>query len=114
MRFGFHAGVVLSAMLTLALAPAVRAHGGQEDGENESPEAKAEAAKHKGAPKSFKSKPAVGTWATCPVSGETFQIGADTKFAEHNGRTYAFCCPGCISDFSENPAKYSTKGKTKA
>jgi len=99
--------MALGAIALLGFASSAQAH------EDESPAAQAEAKKHKGAPRSFKEKPAVGTWATCPVSGETFQVDADTQFAQSGGRTYAFCCPDCKGDFEKNPEKYSTRPKSK-
>jgi YHS domain-containing protein len=85
--------------LALAATPAL-AHGKTD---------KAEAAKHKDAPRSFDHKPTQGTWARCPVSGDVFQVDADTQFYTYEGRTYAFCCPDCPDDFIKNPAKYADK-----
>ena len=98
-----------AAVIALGLCAALpaRAH-------DESPAAQAEAKKHQGAPRSFKEKPAAGTWATCPVSGETFQVDEGTQFSSHGGRVYAFCCPDCKGDFEKNPAKYSRRPKSKA
>ncbi len=59
-----------------------------------------------GAPKSFEAMPAVGTQATCPVSGETFTVAEGSQHAVHEGRTYVFCCPGCKSKFEANPAAF--------
>ena len=95
-----------SLLLSLAIAAAAvtvfpsaaRAHEGG-----------AEAKKHKGAPRSFDKQPAQGTWATCAVSGDVFQVGPDTEFATVDGRTYAFCCPDCKPDFLKDPAKYTQK-----
>jgi len=103
---------LLAISLALAAAPAARAHegmGDEKEGEHsmETPEQKAEAKKHEGSPRSFESKPALGTWATCPVSGETFQIDEDTLFSTYKGRTYAFCCPGCKGDFKKHPARFA-------
>jgi YHS domain-containing protein len=67
---------------------------------------------HRDAPVSFDSKPAVGTWAKCPVSGDVFKIAPDTEFATYEGRVYAFCCEECKPDFDKNPAKFAGKRKT--
>jgi YHS domain-containing protein len=58
------------------------------------------------APRSFASKPKPGTQATCAVSGEVFKVTAKTKMLQEGGRWYPFCCPDCLKDFKENPAKY--------
>jgi xanthine dehydrogenase accessory factor len=36
----------------------------------------------------------------------TVAVGPDTPTAEHEGTTYAFCCPGCRGRFVRAPAKY--------
>jgi YHS domain-containing protein len=64
---------------------------------------------HLDAPASFEARPRAGTWAKCPVSGEIFQVDADTRFATHDGRVYAFCCSDCAPDFEKDPAKYAEK-----
>ena len=69
----------------------------------------ADVKKHKDAPRSFDKQPAVGTWATCAVSDEVFQVAKDTQFATVDGRTYAFCCDECKPDFLKNPAKFTQK-----
>ncbi len=96
---------LIAILAGLMLAPvAARAHGG----EHEKSEAEeAEAKKHTGAPSSFDKQPAIGTWATCAVSGEVFQVDDETDFHVHEGRTYAFCCGGCRKKFKKNPAKYA-------
>ena len=62
---------------------------------------------HADAPRSFDQQPAKGTWARCAVSGDVFQVDADTQFATYKGRTYAFCCPDCKPDFLKDPARYA-------
>jgi Cu+-exporting ATPase len=59
------------------------------------------------APAAFEAAPAVGTRAKCPVSGEVFTVSADTPRAEHGGKHYAFCCPGCKKRFEANPAGFA-------
>ena len=62
-----------------------------------------------GAPKAFDAKPAVGTKATCPVTGEEFTVSAETVFSEYDGKFYGFCCGGCKPKFDADPAKYAGK-----
>ncbi len=59
------------------------------------------------APTSFEQQPEPGTWAKCPVSGEVFKVGKETKFATYGGRVYAFCCTDCKPDFDKDPAKFA-------
>ncbi len=58
------------------------------------------------APVAFDSAPAIGTQATCPVTGETFTVKEDTLRSEHGGKHYAFCCPACKPQFDADPGKY--------
>ncbi len=60
-----------------------------------------------GAPVAFDAMPAVGTRARCPVSGEVFTVTAETVKAEHQGKTFVFCCAGCKPQFEADPAKYA-------
>ena len=76
---------------------------------HDAPKNHAKHGEHQDAPTSFEKQPAKGTWAKCPVSGDTFQVDSDTQFATYNGRVYAFCCPDCKPDFEKNPAKYADK-----
>ncbi len=48
----------------------------------------------------------VGDTTTCPVSGKTFTVSADSPKAEHEGKTYFMCCGGCKNKFEADPAKY--------
>ncbi len=48
----------------------------------------------------------VGDTAECPVSGEEFDVTATSPKAEHDGKTYFFCCSGCKKKFEAEPAKY--------
>jgi xanthine dehydrogenase accessory factor len=67
------------------------------------------------APKVFDAPQAVGTKATCPVSGDTFTIDKDTEHSEYKGKHVYFCCPGCKPQFDKDPEKFlggaSPKGK---
>lgn len=51
----------------------------------------------------------VGDRTTCPISGDEFVVAADSPKAEFEGKTYYFCCPGCVKKFSADPAKYAKK-----
>ena len=51
----------------------------------------------------------VGDKTTCPVSGETFVVDADSPKAEYEGKTYYFCCGGCAGDFKADPASFLKK-----
>ena len=69
----------------------------------------AKAGEHSDAPTSFSTRPEVGTWAKCPVSGDVFKVSKDTKVVTHEGRVYALCCAECGPDFEKNPSKYADK-----
>jgi YHS domain-containing protein len=55
----------------------------------------------------FDAPPSEGTKAKCPVSGETFTVGANTQRSEYQSKHYVFCCPDCKPDFDKDPAKYT-------
>ncbi len=48
----------------------------------------------------------VGDKTKCLVMGDEFVVAENSPKVEHEGKTYYFCCPGCVSKFKENPAKY--------
>jgi YHS domain-containing protein len=50
-----------------------------------------------------------GDKTTCPVSGETFVVAADSPKADYDGKTYYFCCGGCAGDFKADPASFLKK-----
>ncbi len=52
-------------------------------------------------------KEEVGATAVCSVMGSEFTIKENTWVAEYKGKTYPFCCEGCIKPFSDNPDKYA-------
>ena len=54
----------------------------------------------------FSKKPAVGTKAKCPVTGNVFTVTKDTQLSKYKGKFYAFCCPGCKPQFDKEPTKY--------
>ena len=61
------------------------------------------------ATRAFDHKPNVGEKAACAVSGEKFEVAADTKVAEYKGKWYAFCCDECEPDFKKDPAKFAAQ-----
>jgi YHS domain-containing protein len=52
----------------------------------------------------------VGDRTTCPVSGEEFVVSATSPHAEHEGKTYYFCCADCVQRFTAQPAAYLREG----
>jgi YHS domain-containing protein len=45
---------------------------------------------------------------TCAITGEEIESAAKAAGkVDYNGKTYYFCCPGCIKKFNENPAKFA-------
>ncbi len=60
-------------------------------------------------PVAFDLAPEAGTKAKCAVSGEEFVVAKDTVRAEHGGKHFVFCCPGCSGTFGENPGQYAQK-----
>lgn len=41
----------------------------------------------------------LGKEATCPVTKKNFKISKETPAIDFQGKTYYFCCPGCINKF---------------
>ena len=48
----------------------------------------------------------LGDRTVCPVSGDEFVVSAKSPHVEHEGKTYYFCCPGCIKAFQKDPQGY--------
>src|SRR5262245_41958754 len=48
----------------------------------------------------------LGDRSTCPVSGEEFVVTEHSPRVLHEGKTYYFCCPGCVKKFEADPQKY--------
>jgi xanthine dehydrogenase accessory factor len=44
--------------------------------------------------------------AVDPVCGMSVSITADTPQLDHGGRTYWFCCAGCLERFARDPERY--------
>jgi YHS domain-containing protein len=49
---------------------------------------------------------AVGDSTTCPVSGETFVVTAESPKVEIEGKTYYTCCPHCVEKLKADPKKF--------
>jgi len=49
----------------------------------------------------------IGKKATCPVMGDKFEVSESTPVIDYKGKSYYFCCEGCIPDFRKNPDKYA-------
>lgn len=52
-------------------------------------------------------KDKAGIKAVCPVMGTKFKIKEGGDVADYKGKSYYFCCPGCIGAFKKDPDKYS-------
>ncbi len=48
----------------------------------------------------------IGDRSTCVVSGEEMTITESSPHAEHDGRTYYFCCPPCVQRFQADPHRF--------
>lgn len=48
----------------------------------------------------------VGDRTICIVSNEEFIVGEESPHAEHEGRTYYFCCAPCVARFQGDPERY--------
>jgi YHS domain-containing protein len=96
------------SILTAAVAVALAAGCGSPSEAEPTPEPAAEApAPAAKAPTAFDQKPAVGTKALCPVMKGEFVVSETTEFSEHEGKHYAFCCPGCKPQFDADPKKFT-------
>jgi len=49
---------------------------------------------------------ATRTTTTDPVCGMEVELATALHTAEHDGTTYAFCCPHCKASFERDPARY--------
>ncbi|WP_249755597.1 YHS domain-containing protein [Microvenator marinus] len=56
----------------------------------------------------------VGDVTTCPVTHDVFTISATSPSSTHEGKTYYFCCKGCVKDFDANPAEFLSGAKSAA
>jgi YHS domain-containing protein len=60
-------------------------------------------------PMAFDKRPASGTKARCPVTGETFAVNDKSETSTYKRKVYVFCCPGCKPPFDKNPAQYAKR-----
>jgi YHS domain-containing protein len=51
-------------------------------------------------------KEEIGKNVICPVMKSKFDVKEFTEVVEYKGKSYYFCCAGCIGSFNENPEKY--------
>jgi YHS domain-containing protein len=49
----------------------------------------------------------IGTPATCPVTKASFKVSKETPVIDYKGKSYFFCCDGCIGDFKKDPEKFA-------
>ncbi len=49
----------------------------------------------------------IGQSAVCPVTNEKFEVGPNTQVIDYKGKSYFFCCAGCVFDFKNNPEKFA-------
>ena len=49
----------------------------------------------------------LGKSVTCPVSKEGFEVSKNTPVIDYKGKSYFFCCDGCIGDFKKDPEKFA-------
>jgi len=47
----------------------------------------------------------------CPVTGDEFKPTKQSPSYKYKGKTYQFCCPGCVNPFQKNPEKYLSRIK---
>ncbi|MCX5642855.1 MAG: cupredoxin domain-containing protein [Candidatus Omnitrophica bacterium] len=47
----------------------------------------------------------------CPVTREQFKPTAQSPSYKYKGKTYQFCCSGCVNPFKKNPEKYISQIK---
>jgi len=48
----------------------------------------------------------VGDRTRCPVTNSVFVVKGDSPKAELEGKTYHFCCEGCVNRFKQDPKQY--------
>jgi len=42
----------------------------------------------------------------CPVMNSAFIVKPDSPKTEHQGKTYYFCCEGCVDQFKKKPESF--------
>lgn len=48
----------------------------------------------------------MGKSARCPVTRSPFTVSDLTPVIDYQGKSYYFCCAGCVNDFKNNPTKF--------
>lgn len=106
--------ILIAALVLLSPVSILVANGYAEHphGEAEHPSASAEKAPETAAVEQPSAEPAQEAAVTvnnalCPVSGENVMAMGGGYKHEHGGKIYNLCCPGCVSTFESDPAKYS-------
>ena len=51
----------------------------------------------------------VGDKTRCAVMNHEFVVTEQSPKVEYEGKTYYFCCPGCVEQFKADPKKYLSK-----
>jgi len=49
----------------------------------------------------------IGKTEKCPVMNSEFKVTKKTPVIDYKGKSYYFCCDGCVEDFKKDPHKYS-------
>ena len=52
---------------------------------------------------------ATGASSICPVTCDEFKPTEQSPSYKYKGKTYQFCCLGCVNPFKKNPEKYIGK-----
>jgi YHS domain-containing protein len=99
--------LVAAAMILAAWAAQATSDGAKPADAQKTGQAVQKDAKGKAALTDYKPQPSeYGKKVRCPVEGDEFKVGPDTKAVKYKGKTYYFCCGGCLPRFKKNPAKY--------
>jgi YHS domain-containing protein len=53
----------------------------------------------------------MGKSVHCPVTRSPFEISELTPVIDYKGKSYYFCCAGCIDEFKKDPEKYAAGGE---
>ncbi|MBK9002036.1 MAG: YHS domain-containing protein [Myxococcales bacterium] len=48
----------------------------------------------------------LGDRTRCPVTNSVFVVKTDSPKTEHAGKTYHFCCEGCVTRFKQDPKQF--------
>ena len=50
----------------------------------------------------------VGDRTRCPVTNQVFVVNAESPKTQFEGKTYYFCCEGCVNKFKQNPQQFTS------